>query len=328
LLSSLVFLLFMVSVGAEAQIFPKPDLCEDCSGGCPQGQNVLPDCEYAPTVANPAYPAQDGPHVKVDQMHHNNHIVGCTYYGFGKLLEADGYRVGTSIVTFELGVPATTDILVIAGARPCAKGDTTCTSTESLTLAEANQLESWIRGGGRLLLILDHDPYHQLGHLLTKLGLEIVDASHLKRGFDATTGLTNKLIFSRDVASVCTFSGSTFRQILPPPAGATYIPTLTVDPTFRPTCTEVLPAPGALWFGGVAGADFLSIPGEPINPEMQGVAIRLDQGRVYVSGEAAMFTARCKAGTGDCGCDKVGMQISEAGDNETFLLNILHWLDN
>ena len=80
------------------------------------------------------------------------------------------------------------------------------------------------------------------------------------------------------------------------------------------------------WLPRLGEPASLIIPGEPtlINPEMQGVAIRLDQGRVYVSGEAAMFTAQCRKS--NCGC--FGMQPGEPGDNEQFLLNILHWLDN
>ena len=51
----------------------------------------------------------------------------------------------------------------------------------------------------------------------------------------------------------------------------------------------------------------------------QGMAFSYEAGRVYASGEAAMFTARANA-TGPW-----GMQVTE--DNEKYLLNVIHWLD-
>ena len=51
----------------------------------------------------------------------------------------------------------------------------------------------------------------------------------------------------------------------------------------------------------------------------QGMAFSYGAGRVYASGEAAMFTARANAR------GPWGMQVTE--DNEQYLLNIIHWFD-
>jgi hypothetical protein len=328
-------LLLLANPGFAVPLDPTWDEepCKTCTNSCPQGKPQQPDCDYAAAVSLAEYPNQDGPRVRVDEAHFNNHKLGCTYTGFGDLLATDGYRVSASTSTLDQGVPANTDILVIAGAKPC--NTSTCTATQALTQAEANQLDSWIRGGGVLVLIMDHDPYDQLGNLLTKLGLEIVDRDFPPREYTATTGLTDRLIFNQGVSSVYTIRGTTFRKTIPSPTGAIYIPTLTLDTASGLTCTDPttcttgssLPEASTMpWLSQPWAPAGLIIPGdpEPINPEMQGVAIRLDQGRVYVSGEAAMFTAQCRKS--DCGC--FGMQPGEPGDNEQFLLNILHWLDN
>jgi len=48
------------------------------------------------------------------------------------------------------------------------------------------------------------------------------------------------------------------------------------------------------------------------------MAFESGTGRVFVSGEAAMFSAQIAVG---------GMQVLPPDHNQQFLLNILHWFD-
>ena len=59
-------------------------------------------------------------------------------------------------------------------------------------------------------------------------------------------------------------------------------------------------------------------PDSPSNADgwLQGVAIQFGAGRVYVSGESGGLTAQ----------NSFGMQ--ETPDNEQFVRNIVHWLDD
>lgn len=63
-------------------------------------------------------------------------------------------------------------------------------------------------------------------------------------------------------------------------------------------------------------------PKIPIDGWVQGATLEFGKGRIYVSGEAAMFTAQYE----DESETWFGMGSAMAPQNEQFLLNILHWL--
>ena len=56
----------------------------------------------------------------------------------------------------------------------------------------------------------------------------------------------------------------------------------------------------------------------------QGLAFSFGSGRVYVSGEAGMFTAEVLGGRGG---GLRWMHAQPRDQNQQFLLNVLHWLD-
>lgn len=67
--------------------------------------------------------------------------------------------------------------------------------------------------------------------------------------------------------------------------------------------------------------------GEP--GDYQGIALQHGAGRVYASGEAAMFTAqalRAQQGAAVYYCQPAGMQLP-SNDNEELLRNIVYWLN-
>jgi hypothetical protein len=97
------------------------------------------------------------------------------------------------------------------------------------------------------------------------------------------------------VNQVSTFAGTAFSVSPTPPADASYEPVL------------VFP-PGATTRSAGSVVD--------ISGFLQGVAIQLAAGRVYVSGEAGGLTAQVT----------FGMQFTP--ENERFLRNIIAWLDD
>jgi hypothetical protein len=97
------------------------------------------------------------------------------------------------------------------------------------------------------------------------------------------------------VNQVSTFTGTAFSLSATPPPGATYEPLL------------IFP-PGSV--ARSAGSSSIDISGY-----LQGVAIQLGSGRVFVAGEAGSLTAQ---GT-------FGMQFTP--ENERYVLNIIDWLD-
>jgi len=92
-------------------------------------------------------------------------------------------------------------------------------------------------------------------------------------------------------------------------------------PTYRGSgFVEALPLGGDSLLTLPAGALFTDAQRRPFDDAgySQGMAFESGTGRVFVSGEAAMFSAQIAVG---------GMQVLPPDHNQQFLLNILHWFD-
>jgi hypothetical protein len=260
------------------------------------------DCSYDPLVVNPTHPLCQGPNILVDATHANFHTVETNgvagrYWGFARLLSHDGYVVEQSETPIEALLPRTrADVLAIANPTTDLTG-----GTEAVPAEEVPVIADWVRNGGALLLVIDHDPFERVGLLLAAFGLE-----HLPAGIVAMytfTAASGDLVASSAVAigpapdtavdEVTTFTGTAFRVAADPPPEAQFEPVLTFPPGFT----------------GTSAGEVVDLGGY-----LQGVAIRFGAGRVYVSGEAGGLTAQ----------NTFGMQFTP--DNERFLRNILWWL--
>jgi hypothetical protein len=150
-------------------------------------------------------------------------------------------------------------------------------------------LVTWVEEGGSLLLSIDHPPFEKTDALLAAFGLEQLGSGARRFTFTVTNGGLNAAAPVADgISEVSTFSGTAFRISASPPPQASYEIVLIYPPD----------APSSLvgW--------------------LQGVTIEFGAGRVYVSGESGSLTAQ----------NSFGMQ--ETPDNEQFVRNIIHWLDD
>ncbi|HEX8662169.1 MAG TPA: DUF4350 domain-containing protein [Brevundimonas sp.] len=111
----------------------------------------ITDPNFHPTVARPAF-AAEGPVIVIDGAHNNFHTVDGRYAPFAALLRADGYQVRGGTAAFDAGGLEGADVLVIANAGPVDGGS-------PFTASEIEAVETWVRSGGRLLLIADHAPF-------------------------------------------------------------------------------------------------------------------------------------------------------------------------
>lgn len=283
---------------------------------CKDTNGQRPDCTYAPAVTDPYYGTCRGPLILVDRTHDNFHNVAPEspthkgrYWGFAKLLMADGYDVRDSATPFSTLLPSTTaKILVIANARP------TNGSTEALSAADIAAVVNWVDQGGSLLLVIDHPPLNFVGALLQGFGLVrfagasadppciLPNGPNSCRTFTRATGtlnpsavVANGFAVGEDINQVSTFTGTAVSLAASPPLGAAYEGVL------------IFPA-GTIAGGGVNISGF-----------WQGVAIQFGSGKVYVQAEASALSAQVKPS------GMMGMQITP--DNEQYLRNIIHWLD-
>jgi hypothetical protein len=280
----------------------------------------VPDPNFKPPIAAPAYREGRGPVVMVDEAHNNFHTAYGRYLAFADLLRRDGYRVVPNTAPFSRESLKRGKVLVIANAVNAQNlSNWTLPNPSAFTDEEVEAVREWVKEGGALFLIVDHMP---MPGAAERLGAAF--GARWSNGFAVDEKVSaNPLVFKRDdgslkdhritrgrsagekVESVATFTGSAFRveEGKAEPLLVLHDRIVSLEPQtawqFTPE-TKRLPVGG--WY--------------------QGAVLRHGKGRVALFGEAAMFTAQL-AGPNRT---PAGMNTPVAARNPQFLLNVLHWL--
>jgi WD40 repeat protein len=261
------------------------------------------DPDFDVSVPHPAY-TDKHPTVLFDEAHRNFHTAGGRYKVFADLITNDGYRVTSSREPFTARRLDEYDLLVIADA-PAQPSS----SKSAFTKAECDSVENWVRGGGSLLLITDHEPF---GSGSEELGKHFGVNMSLRVTVDPANETTNGLLFSRDknqlgdhailrgrneserVNRVLTFAGQSLKG---PPESVPFL-------KFADTAMDV-------------GQDKrISAAGRA-----QGIALKFGRGRVVVMGEAGDLSAQVYGDPPQ----RIGMNVPGC-DNRKLALNLVHWL--
>ncbi|HVC98029.1 MAG TPA: hypothetical protein VND64_30440 [Pirellulales bacterium] len=269
------------------------------------GQRADPDFDV--TVAEPAY-SQTHPSVLFDEGHRNFHTAGGRYKVFADLITNDGYRVTSSREEFSDELLAEYDVLVIANATAEATTEAGVVKS-AFTASECDTVEGWVKGGGSLLLITDHEPFGSASEeLARRFG---VDMSK-KVTDDPDNSTKHGLLFSREkdlvadhpitkgrdeserINRVLTFTGQSLKG---PPGSVAFL-------KFAETAIDV------------DEDNEVSAAGRA-----QGVAFAYGKGRVVVLGEAAQLSAQVYG----LPPEPMGMNVPGC-DNRQMALNIMHWL--
>jgi len=278
------------------------------------GAQQLPDPEFNPAVANPAYTKSE-PRVLFDEAHHNFHTTDGRYKPFADLLRNDGYRVVRNRQPFSKEVLNSFKVLVIANALGAEEMDDTGADESAFTEEECQAVQDWVKGGGSLLLIADHAPFGgAASSLASRFGVDMSKAFTYDQA-NSVAGNPSVLIFSRDnkllashpitdgrdekerVNRVESFTG----QSLKGPADSVAI--LKLSDTAKDTPDQNMDA-------SVSAAG-----------RAQALAFKFGKGRVVVQGEAAMLSAQIS------GPEKTKMGMNVPGnDNKQYALNVMHWL--
>jgi hypothetical protein len=267
----------------------------------PAGQRNDPDFDV--TVRNPAY-ASKHPEVLFDEAHQNFHTAGGRYKVFADLITNDGYRVTPNREPLTSEKLAQYSIFVSANApakRP--------TAPSAFTEAECKAVEDWVRAGGALLLITDHEPFASGSEELGKrFGVDM----SLLTSTDPANQTDHGLLFSREknqlgdhailrgrdaseqVNRILTFVGQSLKG---PPGSVQLL-------KFSDTAQDV----GRNKKVSAAG-------------RAQGIAFKFGKGRVVVMGEAGDLSAQVYGDSPE----KMGMNVPGC-DNRQFALNLMHWL--
>jgi len=281
-------------------------------------------------VSAPAFPRGLGPRVCIDQGHNNYHTAGGRYGPFASLLRDDGYVVEGIESEFSIETLQSCRILVIVS--PLAEGNDfdqggnwAYPHSSAFSPTELNAVVDWTRGGGMLLLIVDHAPWPgaagDLGLLLGVVMLDghadVTESPDVFRSKDtrapsalAFGTLGNHPIFEgrsdgERVDSVVTFGGHAFW------------PSQELQPLLIFDSDAVADIPLSDNLPGVPRSEW---PRISIAGWLQGAAGLIGGGKFVILGEAAMCTAQVDEG------EPWGMNHPLAIQNAQFCLNVLHWL--
>ncbi len=277
------------------------------------------------SVDMPKFDSANAPNVLFDAGHENFHNIHTTYEPFATLLKNDGVLIREHQGLFTENSLTNIDLLIIANAwAPEQKeGGVTSAFSES----EIQVLTDWIRKGGSLWLIADHDPFGgAASYLASALGVGMasvrtVDTLRVNPEIGRNTwleytqengGLGQHSILQGDspesaIKRVITFTGqslsfdSTWTSILRLSQSAQNYYTR-ADASSASTDTST----------------YYAVPGQS-----QLIARKYGDGRIVIAGEAAMFTAqevRIFFKTIHFGFNYQGY------DNKKLAVNIIHWL--
>lgn len=298
-------------------------------------QQQMVDPDFHPTVARPAYGAEAGPVVVIDEVHRNFHRLEGQYAPFAALLRADGYRVRAGTAAFDAGGLDGVEVLVIANAGASQERPTPPAFTEAETAA----VEAWVRNGGKLLLIADHTPFGAAAKdLAARFGVTMGTgyAFTMPDDLNLTTTLVypaeafgeHPILRGRDaderVESVTAFTG----QSLQGPAEAAVLLPMSVGAREAADLPTLQALGNRLAQAGETGAGAAEAVAELSKPALpaQALAFPYGRGRVVVLGEAGMLSAQLIRFPPESGQADRRFGMNAAPGNARFALNILHWL--
>lgn len=293
------------------------------ASACASGDKI--DRQFDTHVARPAY-SQNGPVVLFDEAHHNVHTARKSYRPFSELIESDGYRVERGRGRFTAGALSKASVLIIAAAL----GNNERNDDPAFEESECDAIRDWVRGGGALLLIVDHYPTGDAAEVLARrIGVQLskgvvedsvsyeptFDSTHIvysrERGNIGTHPITEGRDASERVSRVLTLTGE---AIYAEPPAVAFLP-LSPSAVSRPAEPSVEKRGGDVIVSVMYG-DGVAVPGWS-----QGLAMEFGRGRIVVLGEAAMLSARLHRFDGR----PIGMN-TPGYDNRQLALNIMHWL--
>jgi hypothetical protein len=260
-----------------------------------------------------------GPVVKIDEAHHNFHTMNGRYFAFAEVLRHDGYQVEPNTLEFNMDSLRACRILVISNALNDRTTEFRMSPPPSaFTDEEIAVVRRWVEDGGALFLIADHMPFAGAAEkLAAAFGFEFSDGFAFKKAkkrpdvFRRSDGslraheLTDGREPSERVDSVATFTGQAFK------ANVDHDPIIVFDSNY------IALMPDVAWeFDKMVDTLF-------IDGWMQAAAAKYGKGRVFVSGEAAMFSSQVGSGG-----SRVGLAREEAAQNLRYLRNIMRWLSD
>jgi hypothetical protein len=277
------------------------------------GSSILAVTLMAP-IATHAQPAVA---LKIDAGHFNVHTAETTYRPFAELATTEGLLVSSHTGSFTSDSLVSVYVLVISNARATASGPLEERGRPAFRADELDAVVNWVRGGGALLLVIDHYPIGGANReLAQRLGLDVLDGrtedptlkseglqGRVAVASGGTANVTDALVFDRRTNRI---------RNHPITCGRSSAERVDRVATFGGASMNVPEGGHPLLVFSNAAVDYVGSERTPRTAagRNQAVAFGLGSGKVSVLGEAAML-----------------FNFAEPSvQNQQFALNLLQWL--
>lgn len=269
-------------------------------------------------IARPAY-TQKHPKVLFDEAHFNVHTSGGRYKRFADLISSDGYQVIPNREKLQENTLKGCDILVIVSALG-ANRDTNAEAAgnPAFTEEECDAVRAWVRRGGSLLLVADHEPTGAAAqNLARRFGVDLRNGSAMESSSaNHLIGCPGCIFFTRENGLLGDHPITRGRD-----------ENERVPGVMTGVGLSLKGPDGSAVILKLSGTVFDELPGGekiPATGRAQGVAFKFGNGRVVVIGEAAVISGQATGRPGT-NIDRWGRHIPGI-DARQFALNIMHWL--
>jgi hypothetical protein len=259
------------------------------------------DPDFDARVERPAF-VRAHPKVLFDEGHHNVHKSDSTYRAFVALLRNDGCSVDVNAGPFTAETLRGYRLLVIAGALGAPLDDEKHAQEPAFTNEEASVVREWVRGGGSLLLLTDHEPVASAEEALVRaFGVQPMKAVVIDEEHHFETYYPSNVLASRDNGLLAGH---------PVTRGVKRVVIFGGQSLLFPKTATVLVRVGKRAHAAALGNG-------------QAGALPFGRGRVVITGDMGMLSAQLITENGRTG--KWGMNVPGI-DNRQLVLNVERWL--
>ncbi len=272
------------------------------------------DPNFDTSVARPAYSSQ-GPRVLFDEAHNNFHTAGGRYKPFAELMSHDGYHVVPNHRPLGRSTLDGFQVLVVANALGAWLPIFPGAGNPAFTEQECDAVREWVREGGSLLLIADHEPAGAAAQVLAqRFGVHMSEG----RAFDPSNYVEEVqslswILFTRDNGLLGEHAITRGRD---PKEAISRVIAFTGQSLKGPAESNSFLKLGDNAYDILPSGDRVPAAGRAV-----GLALTFGKGRVVIVGEAAMLTAQV------VGSAKLPLGMNYPGnDNRQLALNVMHWL--
>lgn len=276
-------------------------------------QQQRPDLDFEVNIKSPKYVGETTALIGVDASHNNLHTVDSGFRPFAKLMQADGYQLqSVSNITAE-NLKSLNTFIIANPIHQSNVGNWKRPIANAFSSQEIETLKTFVNNGGSLMVIADHMPYAGATNSLAKaFGFGYEDGFVMNEQevwppevYSKKQGNLYETVITKNIDSLAGFTGSGLKA----PKSAIKIA------SFPKTHKLLIPEEAWQFENNTKRLDASDL--------VMGAIMPFGKGKVAFFTEAAMFTAQIVQDR-----FKVGFNSPRAPQNQQFILNVMHWLDN